>query len=108
MIVTIYDFLYYYSILEKRGTDLKARKTAAHGRVVSTIKSFHSPPVAQAISDSVQKPNVKPINWYIAIFVLLEVDDISIAVTPLTETVLSSFDIRIYRLNCCKLFFHLP
>ena len=67
-----------------RGTDLKASKKKAHGTDDSTIKSFHSPPVAHAIMASIQPPKVKLINWYVVIFVLLEADDISMPVTHVT------------------------
>jgi hypothetical protein len=62
-------------------TDLKARKTAAHGTDDRTMKSFHSPPVAQAIIGITHIPEVQPTNCSIVISALCEVDDISIPAT---------------------------
>lgn len=82
-----------------RGTDLNASKKAAHGTDVNMIKSFHSPPVAHAIMASIQAPKVKLINWYVAIFVLLEADDISMAVTHVTDSAVVPTDIPIFLTN---------
>jgi hypothetical protein len=92
-------FLCVTLFLGARGTDLNANKKAAHGRDVNKINSFHSPPVAHAIMASIQAPKVKLINWYVAIFVLLEADDISIAVTHVTESDVLPIDILICLTN---------
>jgi hypothetical protein len=54
------------------------RKTRAQGTVVRIMKSFHSPPVAQAIIGITHIPDVQPTNCNIAIRALCEADDISI------------------------------
>jgi hypothetical protein len=56
---------------------------------------------------SMQAPKVKLINWYVAIFVLLEADDISIPVTHLTVSVVVPVDILIYITNYSTLFVYL-
>jgi hypothetical protein len=50
------------------------------------MKSFHSPPVAQAIIGITHIPDVQPTNCSIAISALCEVDDISIPATDVTVT----------------------
>ena len=80
-------FLCITLFLGARDADLEASKKAAHGTDVSIMNIFHSPPVAHATVASLQAPKVKLINWHVAVFVLLEADDISIAVTHVTKSV---------------------
>ena len=70
------------------------RNTMAQGTDVSTMKSFHSPPVAQAIIGITHMPDVQPTNCNIAIRALCEADDISI---PVIQYCLCNFNVQISR-----------
>jgi hypothetical protein len=68
-------------------TDLKERNTIAQGKDVIIMKSFHSPPVAQAIIGITHIPDVQPTNCNIAIRALCEAADISIPAIHLTKLI---------------------